>query len=96
MDDQKNDDDRIFNLIKTTYETKATMDYIKESLDEIKQEIKTLRSTDKCKDCEVSRRLEDHIQGHEKQLDRKWVIIGIVSASVLSFVTILLSILKVI
>ena len=96
MDDRRKDDDIIIDLIRATTEQKATMDYIKQSLDEIKQELKTLKANDRCKDCETTRRLEEHISSSEKQLDRKWVIVGILSAGGIALLGILLQVLKII
>lgn len=50
----------------------------------------------RCKDCETSRRLEEHITSSEKQLDRKWVIAGILIAGGLSLLGILLQVAKII
>lgn len=91
MDERRKDDKTIIDLIKATTEQKAAMDYIKESLDEIKQEIKTLKASNinACSDCEAMRkakdvevRFEEYVKEHEEKRKFNWT-------TVISFITLI-------
>lgn len=53
-------------------------------------------NVDKCKDCEVARRLDDHLTQSDKGVDRGWMIAGILIAAGLSMLGILLQVFHVI
>ena len=92
---QRAADGYIIKLVESVAELKVQMDHQVEDMKEIKETIKEIKQnmTNQCKDCEVHNALDKHLEEHDKSIDRKWVIIGIVVASLLSAFSLLLQIL---